>query len=1187
IELTIVVMGGSGMPTIKAPTPIVIPVDPNNQNNLTESDLMVSGVSAEDPDDGDLTGDIRVIMPGTPIPADKEGVYQVTYVVEDHDANEAEETRAVVLDDGSYFYDENYIATARSFIIGVSDVTPYDAINQLLRESEAAAWNTKGEPATAVINSTGAYKELAGDYFPVIGVYGYPGISKRIQAMVVDDAITTPANGDRYAIKANTFRINLADAGALAGETGADYANVFIARSAAKGYLRIGTELLAGGTVELVGDVVSKADASKNFTAGGFTEGDVYLATFMIAEESATRTTVEVLVSNGNPPVLTVPAHKEVSLGGIFTDADYMSGVSANDVEYGTIPSAWINHNKPVNTAVEEVYEVTYSARDNEYNVATKAGFVLVGDWYIEDDYAIVTHPFTKRLSEVTGTEAEAISYADVRAYDLRDEIISGGALVANPKFGKRVEVKVSDDGGYYDKKQGEFNITFAIKDHPTVTRPAVAKVVAGNKPVLNLPVYKQIQEGDSFPEGARYDATPSYMQSVYATDTEDDRDGKPLRVGHNSPVPPAPKNGDRYKITYNVTDSDTNFAEKSGMLLVGPWVVGKDYAIYAQDFSRTLSQVTGTTAEMIAFAGARAIDMRLTLPNGNANPNFGDEIPVSGIVVTNDGGYSDKRVGTFNITFAVRNEISTTITIAARVGAGTMPTLNVPDVKVVPYGGVFGEAQYMQDVSANDAEDGIITARVAHDSPVNTGVEGYYVVSYNVTDSDGNTAYRTSIVLVGDWVVGEGYAINAYDFTRRVSQVRGTDVEMLNAARVQALCVDSGNPNFGGVVQAIVQDDGGYGDQKAGAFPIRFAVQAAPGVAKTITATVTSGNAPVLTVPSVRTVPEGAGFGYMVGVTAADDEDGVITNKVIYNTPVNTNNVGAYKITYSVTDSDGNTTVKYGMALVGRGWVVSGGYALYAQDFAKKLSEITGTRAEATRLAKAMAVWVGDTTDPGYGKYVPVTIVDRGSYRKAPGNYKIVFAVAESRAVTKTITASISDDTPRTPNITTITTTTPAPNVIVNTPEPAPAPEPEIVEVPAPVVPEAAPETTVSPIEPAETPLATPESRGAWHLIDLILVILTLAIGFYLMIYALRRKDEEDEWATSKGKQIRMWGQLGIILGIVSVIALLFTQTFTGDMKIIDIWAVLFATILGVEVIALFGVRRDKVQSWEKERDI
>jgi hypothetical protein len=331
-----------------------------------------------------------------------------------------------------------------------------------------------------------------------------------------------------------------------------------------------------------------------------------------------------------------------------------------------------------------------------------------------------------------------------------------------------------------------------------------------------------------------------------------------------------------------------------------------------------------------------------------------------------------------------------------------------------------------------------------------------------------------------------------------------------------------------------------------------------------------------------------------MAGVIATDAEDGVITGKVVYNTPVNTNTVGAYKVTYTVTDSDGNTTVKPGIALVGRGWVVSGGYALYAQDFALKLSETAGTRAEATRLAKAMAVWVADTSNPDYGKYVPITILDRGSFRKAVGNFNIVFAVAESRSVIKTITASVSDDTPKAPvtNNTTNTTTTtaPAPNVTVNTPaaEPAQAPEPVIIEVPTPAVPEAAPEATETPIEPPEVPLAAaPEPEGEWHLIDLLLVILTMALGLYLMAYAMRRRDEYDVETTSRGMQIRMWGQLGVLLGLVSVVALLLTQKFTGDMRIIDVWSALFGVVLGIEVLALIGVTGVRNREWEVERDV
>jgi archaellum biogenesis protein FlaJ (TadC family) len=141
-------------------------------------------------------------------------------------------------------------------------------------------------------------------------------------------------------------------------------------------------------------------------------------------------------------------------------------------------------------------------------------------------------------------------------------------------------------------------------------------------------------------------------------------------------------------------------------------------------------------------------------------------------------------------------------------------------------------------------------------------------------------------------------------------------------------------------------------------------------------------------------------------------------------------------------------------------------------------------------------------------------------------------------------------------------------------------------VEVPTPTPVEVAPETTETPIEPTETPLAVPD-RGEWHLIDLLIVAITMALGIYLMLYALRRKDEFDDETTSRGRQIRMWGQLGVLLAIVSVIVLLLTQTFTGDMKIIDIWSVLFAVILGVEILAIIGIKSSKKQERPEEWEV
>jgi hypothetical protein len=414
----------------------------------------------------------------------------------------------------------------------------------------------------------------------------------------------------------------------------------------------------------------------------------------------------------------------------------------------------------------------------------------------------------------------------------------------------------------------------------------------------------------------------------------------------------------------------------------------------------------------------------------------------------------------------------------------------------------------------------------------------------------------------------------------------------MIGSASARAVNVDPSSPNFGKQVAMTVTNDSGYPARKVGSYRITYAVQNDIGYTKTITATVTGGTAPTLTVPATRRVPaSGGSFNYMQGVSASDAEDGTITSKVIYNTPVNMNNPGAYRVTYSVTDSDGNTTQKNGVVLVGTGWVVRSGYALYAEDFARRLSAIAGTSSEATRLAKAMAISVSDQSSTNFGGYVSTRITNLGGYKKASGTYYITFAVSAQTSVTKQIKASISDDTPRAPvtnvtNRTTNTTNTPTPNVTVN-PADVTVNQPE---QPTTTVPEVETPTTspaIEDIKPTPTPLTNPP---VWNLLDLLLVIGSLILGFYLMLVAMRRKEEDETTLTaSRGKQIRMWGVLGVILGIASVAILLLTQKFVGNavMQLADIWAILFAAIFGVELLATIGVNSKQNDEWSEERSI
>ncbi|WP_185434497.1 LPXTG cell wall anchor domain-containing protein, partial [Listeria booriae] len=77
----------------------------------------------------------------------------------------------------------------------------------------------------------------------------------------------------------------------------------------------------------------------------------------------------------------------------------------------------------------------------------------------------------------------------------------------------------------------------------------------------------------------------------------------------------------------------------------------------------------------------------------------------------------------------------------------------------------------------------------------------------------------------------------------------------------------------------------------------------------KTITVTILSNDAPVIHGQDI-TFKAGKAFDPLAGVTASDTEDGDITSAIeVTANDVNPDIAGVYHVTYSVTDSDGNTT--------------------------------------------------------------------------------------------------------------------------------------------------------------------------------------------------------------------------------------------------------------------------------------
>ncbi|MBC1245166.1 immunoglobulin-like domain-containing protein [Listeria booriae] len=253
---------------------------------------------------------------------------------------------------------------------------------------------------------------------------------------------------------------------------------------------------------------------------------------------------------------------------------------------------------------------------------------------------------------------------------------------------------------------------------------------------------------------------------------------------------------------------------------------------------------------------------------------------------------------GTYHVTYSVTDsdDNTTTKTITVTVTSNDAPVITAAD-KTVKKGASFDP---MAGVSASDTEDGNVTDKVtvtAND--VDTSAVGTYHVTYSVTDSDGNTTTKTITVTVTS---NDAPVITASDKTLK----KGGSFDPM--AGVSASDTEDGN-----VTDKVTVTANDVDTSAVGTYHVTYSVTDSDGntTTKTITVTVTSNDAPVI-VASDQTIKKGKAFDVMAGVSASDLEDGDVTGGItVTANDVDTNTVGTYHVTYSVTDSDGNTTTK------------------------------------------------------------------------------------------------------------------------------------------------------------------------------------------------------------------------------------------------------------------------------------
>ncbi|WP_415776655.1 immunoglobulin-like domain-containing protein, partial [Erysipelothrix urinaevulpis] len=404
----------------------------------------LDGVSATDVEDDELGIELKVEYSET-LDTSVSGIQEIPYWVTDSDHNTVRKTRVVIVNDGNWTVDNDYILYGRNF--AVSSKKMHGDELEVLRLSKAYAYrviehdNGKVEidPVMPTVSNLGTYgTKMEGIHDIKLGISGNNSISKTIKAKVyTDDNVVV---GDQYLITSNNFEITTNQA----------------------------------KDVDSL-DLVSLGNA-KVFTLDGFTEveKDAYVVEHNIKPVLQQRTTYMVVygarseenlfanslvsVYDDQAPILNVTTPIVVDVNGTF---DYMNGVDAIDKEDGNITNK-VTHQGVVDTKTPGIYRVNYHVVDSDGNEATASRVVVVNDgsYIVKDSVIFKVSDFEIKANYVTGTDTEIIERSNASAY--------------SATTGEKLNVSVALNGGYTNKA-GKYSITLQ------------ATGIEGNRETVNL----------------------------------------------------------------------------------------------------------------------------------------------------------------------------------------------------------------------------------------------------------------------------------------------------------------------------------------------------------------------------------------------------------------------------------------------------------------------------------------------------------------------------------------------------------------------------------------------------------------------------------------------------------------------------------------------------------------------------
>lgn len=495
----------------------------------------------------------------------------------------------------------------------------------------------------------------------------------------------------------------------------------------------------------------------------------------------------------------------------------------------------------------------------------------------------------------VTGDESENLPIIDAndKTINVGDKFDPLDGVTAKSNNGEdltdKIEIKENEVN---PNEQGKYKVTYYVKDNDNkeATKTISITVQKGEEVVNTLPIInaenKTIELGNKFNE----------LDGIKAIDEEDgDITNDIIVVSSNVDVN---KEG-VYVVTYEIKDKDGGKTRKTIEVTVVKPLEKENEAPYINASDRTIKQGESFNP----LNGVNAYDTE----DGDLTSKIR--------VIENMVDISV--VGKYSVTFEVSDSAGYRVTKEIYINvvpkSNTRPIIYADNITVA-----LGEKYnpYAM-VSASDKEDGDITGKIiVVYNYVNVYKEGIYKVGYKVTDSMGTSASCVIKVKVKNFNNG-----NKVTSTGDVPVIYCNDISIALDTKFNPLeWVAATDKEDGDITNKVMVIYNNVDTSIEGNYHVTYEIIDSNGnkVNKAMMVVVESEdkmseeNKPPIINANDITLEKGRYFDPLDGVTALDDEDGNLTNKIIVKeNEVNVSKKGVYKVTYEVTDSKGLVTKK------------------------------------------------------------------------------------------------------------------------------------------------------------------------------------------------------------------------------------------------------------------------------------